>query len=414
MGFYIGSLSKEVIPSNVLTAIGQNIPIYGIKFDGTNSVGIREYDAVDKTFTYSTTSRAGRDDFKDIPIFTPKECITQYNSSTGKREVLAYKGDSNWDTLVTNKTGDRCMEFSSFWYSRPSANEFLVSPSYVDGFLPSPMHYRKGVMHDKVYHTKYALNSSYVSQPGTSPLVNTTMQTSRTNLRSKGMYVSDYAVACSLQILMAIKYGTLDAQSVVGFGHSASGNSGPIGNGGGDGILGLDGTVSALGTNEAVVSMGIENWWGNIYHFCDGMIRYGGTNGQDIYINTDIEGISNWPTTATIGTTWTKTSIQSAATSYFGYYDTFVFDKTYPWLTYPATLKSVAGDWNTFYNTSSQTNTPPVTDGFWSTTDAASMYCALLGCYCHDALSCGPFSLSLSDAVSFSDTGIGAFGFFLA
>src|SRR5574344_1268903 len=288
MGFYMGTLEKDIIPSNVLSAIGKSIPIYGVKFDGTNSVGIKEYDAADKYLMYSTASKEGRDDFKDIPIFTPKECITQYNSSTGKREVLAYKGDSNWNTLVTNKTGDRCMEFSSFWYSRPSANEFLVSPSYVDGFLPSPMHYRNGVMHDKVYHTKYALNSSYTSQTGTSPLVNTTMQTFRTNLYNKGMYVSDYAVACSLQMLMAIKYGTLDMQSAIGFGHSAHGNTGLIGNGAGDGILGLDGTVSALGTDEAVVSMGIENWWGNIWHFCDGMIRYGGTNGADIYINTDI------------------------------------------------------------------------------------------------------------------------------
>ena len=394
MGFYIGSLSKEVIPSNVLTAIGQNIPIYGIKFDGTNSVGIREYDAADKTFTYSTASRAGVDGFKDIPIFTPKECITQYNSTIGKREVLAYKGDSNWNTLVTNKTGDRCMEFSSFWYSRPSANEFLVSPSYVDGFLPSPMHYRKGVMHDKVYHTKYALNSSYTSQPGTSPLVSTTMQTFRTNLYNKRMHVSDYAVGCSLQMLMAIKYGTLDAQSVVGFGNSNGG--GVIANGGGDGILGLDGTVSALNTNEAVVSMGIENWWGNIWHFCDGMIGYGGTNGTDIYINTNIEGLSDWPTTATIGTTWAKTNIQMAATS--GTYGTFVFDKTCPWLTYPITTSQ---------------NSTPVTDYFWSTTDAAYMCCALLGSDWSGALACGPFCLYMSVAVSFSGEHVGAFGFYL-
>ena len=76
-------------------------------------------------WTPSTSSVAGVDDFANLAPFNVKECITQYNSSTGEREVLAYKGDSNWASLVAAKTGDRMIEFPVFYFRRPSKYEFI-------------------------------------------------------------------------------------------------------------------------------------------------------------------------------------------------------------------------------------------------------------------------------------------------
>ena len=125
MGLCIGNFSNGILPTSVKESIGADTPMYGVKFDGTNSAGIRTYDAATLNWTPSTASVAGVDDFANLAPFNVKECITQYNSSTGEREVLAYKGDSNWASLVASKTGDRMIEFPVFYYRRPSKYEFI-------------------------------------------------------------------------------------------------------------------------------------------------------------------------------------------------------------------------------------------------------------------------------------------------
>lgn len=93
MGLFVGNLDKGWLPSDVTTAmLSSNKIIYGVSFDGSTHAGVRLYDSVGLRWTPSSEAKAGIDDFKDLAPFNVKKCVTQYNSSTGKREVLAYQG----------------------------------------------------------------------------------------------------------------------------------------------------------------------------------------------------------------------------------------------------------------------------------------------------------------------------------
>ena len=87
----------------------------------------------------ATPTDPGVDTWKDLALFNVKKCITDYDASeAGKRKVLAYEGDTNYDSLKTDKTGDRMIEFPLGYYYRPNAWTFIVSPDPIEGFRPSP------------------------------------------------------------------------------------------------------------------------------------------------------------------------------------------------------------------------------------------------------------------------------------
>lgn len=420
MAIIIGNIDKSSLPSSIINAVGStSSKRYGIKFTDltTAGTGVRTYDAANLNFTPSTATLAGSDDFISVAPFNIKECITQYNSSTGKREVLAYEGDSNWSSLVSAKTGDRMIEFPSFYYKRPSRYEWVVSTDPISGFSPSPMHYRNGVMHSTARVSKYALNSSYVSQTGTSPLVSTTLQTFRTNLRAKGQYVMDYATYSTINMLMAIKYGTLNMQSKIGVGWSdvSTTSRTTTTSGATDTIKGKDGTVSRTSTIESILCMGIENYYGHIWKFVDGYIKIG----QGIYINTDIENISDWPASSDAMTGYTKagTAIYGSQTDSRGYCGTIselAYDSTYPWAAYPsncsANINDNSGAWTNYCVTSDTTNSAFLYDGWWYDGSSVSpnMRIGLVGGSLYFGSLSGPFALLSSGPLAFSSTNVGA------
>ena len=92
MGLFIGNLDKGWLPSDVTSSMLSSHKIYGVSFDGSTHAGVRLYDSIGLNWTPSSEAKAGIDGFKDLAPFNVKKCVTQYNSSTGKREVLAYQG----------------------------------------------------------------------------------------------------------------------------------------------------------------------------------------------------------------------------------------------------------------------------------------------------------------------------------
>ena len=87
----------------------------------------------------ATPTDPGVDTWKDLALFNVKKCITDYDASeAGKRKILAYEGDANYDSLKTDNTGDRMIEFPLGYYYRPDLWTFIVSPDPIDGFKPSP------------------------------------------------------------------------------------------------------------------------------------------------------------------------------------------------------------------------------------------------------------------------------------
>lgn len=383
MGLCIGNFNNNILPTSVKESIGADSPMYGVKFDGTNSAGIRTYDAATLNWTPSTASVAGVDDFANLAPFNVKECITQYNSSTGEREVLAYKGDSNWDSLVAAKTGDRMIEFPVFYYRRPSKYEFIVSPTYKAGFQPSPWHYRKGELKEVRRISKYNIDTNYASQTGTSPRVNTNMNTFRTNLRAKGWYMMDYDAWYSLSILMLVKYANMNLQSTVGLGWQSG--SAVIANGNADTVLGLDGSKTSVTTNESVLTFGIENFYANEWKYLDGLYGYGG-----YLYKKDVEDMTADPASASelTGGTYEKINTAVIASASGSAISDISYDTTHPHLMYPTAVGSPN----------------PSGDACWANTN---FNCVIAGGVFGDALSAGLFTFSVDSAVGVVRTILG-------
>ena len=386
MAFLVGNFGKDFMPDSVIMALNSDtVPVYGVRFDGTNSVGVRTYDASQLVWERSSNLVAGRDDFASIAPFNIKECITQYNSGTGKREVLAYKGASNWDSLVASKTGDRMIEYPCFWYKRLSKYDYLVAPQAKVGFKPAPMFYRNGVLYDKVRVTKFALNSSYESQVGYSPLVSTDMNTFRTNLRAKGMHLLDSPTWWSLVFLMTVKYANLNVQTTVGYGRS-DGNA-TIVSGGTENVLGVDGSATSVGTNESVLTLGIENFFSNVWKYLDGIYGYGG----HLYIK-DIESITSDPTSANeLTSTYDMVSTAYPTNGSNTAISDIAFDSGYDWMQFP----TAGGSPN------------PTGDAFWSN---GNFSCVVAGGSVWDGSSCGLWSFSVLSSVGGVGANYGALG----
>ena len=334
MGFCMGNFSSAVLPDAIKSSIGETgIPKYGVKFDGTNSAGVRTYDAANLNWAPSTSAVAGVDNFKSILPFKTREVIRQYNSTSGVRETLAYEGDTNYSSLVSSKTGDRMIEFTASYYRRTSENEYIVSPKTQDGFSINPAFWHGGKMYNHCAISKYNIGTGYVIQPGTATLVNTNMNTFRTNLRAKGLNLLDYQTYCGIAMLMLVKYANMNLQSVVGMGYN-SGNT-TYSSGNSDGVKGVDGSATSLTANEAVLTMGIENFYGNCWKYMDGAYTYNG----NMYIK-DVLDMTTDPSSTADLSSYTKLSTGVITGAGSAAIKNIAYDSTYNYLLYPVSIGS--------------------------------------------------------------------------
>lgn len=389
MGLIIGNLDDNLLPTDVKDALDISVPMYGVKFDGVNAQGIRTYGAAGMSWQPSTNTVAGVDDFKDVAPFKVRECCRVWNS-TDSTATYYYKEDytdTEWQT-VRNGThatikGDILIEIPKFYYKRPSKYEFIVAPKYKNGFKLAPCFHHQSGDKDYVRVTKYNIGSGYVSRSGVATLSNITMDTFRTGMRNKGMNILDYTTWYSIMILMLVKYANMNAQATVGYGYAEGSRTYPAGNA--DSVLGLDGSASGLGVNNAVLAMGIENFWGNALKFLDGMYGYNG----NIYIK-DVETVSKNPTTVaelseytqvttTIPTNFSNTQIGDIA-----------FDTTEDILMFPTAGGSL-----------------PCDDRCWTGSPLTEL---AVGGYAWNASSPGLFTFVVSGSINFSSVTFGALG----
>ena len=387
MAFVIGNFDAQLLPDDVKTALDEDVPMYGVKFNGVDSAGIRTYDAATLNWSRSSNEVRGIDDFENLPPFNVKECVTKFNSSTGEREVLAYKGDSGYASAKADTDADVMIEVPCFWYKRPSKWEWIVAPRAKAGFKPSPMHYRNGILYDKVRITKYALNNDFVSQTGYRPRVSTDMNTFRDNLRSKGMYMLDYNTWCSLVILMIIKYSNLDVQNVVGRG-KYTGNS-TIQSGGADNVLGIDGSPTSITVNESCLTFGIENFFSNIFKYVDGIFLH-----NLVLYWRDVESMSSDPSDySELISFYTPVATNTITTSSGnGNVSDIAFDSGFDWMQFPI----------------SSSSSNPTGDTWWIQNNMLA--CCCMGGDAWENLACGLFCFAADSSVGFTSIGIGTMG----
>ena len=134
------------------------------------------------------------------------------------------------------------------------------------------------------YVGRYNTISGHYSKSGAAPLVNITRATARSGAKSKGSKWSeyDYAAWCAVWLLYLVEFADWDSQEQIGRGYVDS-NSAAINSGGTDSMTYHTGRASGTDGKTAVQYRHIENPWGNVFEWIDGVNFNGGT----VYVCTN-------------------------------------------------------------------------------------------------------------------------------
>ena len=203
--------------------------------------------------------------------------------------------------------------------SANSKRYFYISDRKIDGFEKHPGSGR--------YVGRYNTIAGNYSESGAAPYVNMTINTARTGATGKGSKWSlyDYASWCAIQLLYLVEYADWNSQTKIGRGY-VDGSS-ALASGATDTMAYHTGRVAGTDGKTAVQYRHIENAWGNVAEFVDGL----NAKGSSVYICTDPSKYAS--DTADRYIEFTGMPTKSAYISGLKYYD------GYPWLMLPQTGK---------------------------------------------------------------------------
>lgn len=234
------------------------VKIYGISRDITSTppAWARTDLAVDMTASASVGTTAGESDFDNCAPWSGMARETLY-------------------------TGDVMVKIPKFYFQRYREGnvEYLkIADKKKTGFTLHPLFNHGGVECDYAYVGAYKTSSNNKSVSGASPTVSATRATFRTNAKSKGTGWSliDIAAVSAIQMLALVEFDTNNIQAVVGRGYCDS-NSAALKSGSCDSVPNLTGRPSGTDGKTGVVYRGIEDFWGNIWEWVDGVNFNGGT-----------------------------------------------------------------------------------------------------------------------------------------
>lgn len=257
--------SEEVSTSVSITTDRQSesvelsfVKIYGISRNVTSSspAWARTDDAVGFTATASVGTTAGSSDFDNC---APWSGMT--------RETLS--------------TGDVMVKIPRFWYRRYKEGDIeyiKITDKATTGFTLHPLFNHAGVESDCAYVGAYETSYQIKSLSGIYPLGSRTRATFRSNAKAKGTGWSliDIAAVSAIQMLCMVEFATTNAQAAIGRGYCDS-NSTALSTGSCDSVPNLTGRPSGTDGKTGVVYRGIENFWGNVWEWVDGVNLKDGT-----------------------------------------------------------------------------------------------------------------------------------------
>jgi hypothetical protein len=234
----------------------------------------RLHAAVGLNFVPAVNGAGGYSDFDNQPIYRDIRLCNVINGG----EVTAYYGEPGFSR--NPGSGDVMVEIPKFYYKiidNIDTRDYLISDTQHDNtWKVSPRHAPTATNPngwDKIYVSAYTLNSNYRSVSGNQSMVSITRGTARTNINNRGNnYVQfDFATQKTIELLYKIEVANLDSQRAVGQGN-VSGNSAQLNTGGTDNILFHSGSTVNNGITTGLVKYRhMENLWGNIYVFVDGI-----------------------------------------------------------------------------------------------------------------------------------------------
>lgn len=286
--------------------------------------------------------------------YMPWSGMEEYNIVSGA--VGVKRGDQGF-----SRANDTVVLIPEFYYkvvddATNKKRYFYISDKVSSGFDKHPGSGR--------YVGKYKTGEGYVSKTGITALQNLTRAAARTGSTAKGSgwYQFDYAAYCAIILLYIVEYADWNSQTKIGQGIVST--SASIDSGKTDSMTYHTGRASGTDGSTAVQYRHIEDLWGTICTFVDGINFNGGT----VYICTDSSKYADDTATG-----YTKIGTRATST---GYIKTLGFSAAAPWAIYPS---AVGGSETTYipdYLWADASNwTLPLTGGFTgSGTKAGLLY----------------------------------------
>lgn len=215
------------------------------------------------------------------------EVMEEAGIDTARRAYLPWSGMDEYNIInnaVSYKKGQSGFSRSSYdtvvfipeYYFRiidDAANKkryFYIADKAKSGFTKHPGSGK--------YVGRYNTISGHYSKTGAAPLVNLTRASARSGARGKGSKWSEYDFAswCAVWLLYLVEFSDWDSQSKIGRGY-VDGNGSAINSGGTDSMTYHTGRAAGTDGKTAVQYRHIENPYGNIFEFIDGINFSDGT-----------------------------------------------------------------------------------------------------------------------------------------
>ena len=240
--------------------------VYGIKrlLSSTSPTWIRTDDSENMVANATIGGVEGTNDFDTAEIY--KNIITQnYNTTT--KQVIAEYGDQNF-TFSPSDNDIKVMTYiPEFWAKRWRDAEYeyiQVTNQETTGFTHIPSR-RVG------RYTTSGTSSVPTIKSGQAPLANITLPNLRTVARSLNTDIAlmDIWTWNILQILYLVEYASYNSQDKLGRGY-VDGNNSALASGGCDSLGMKSGCVTNDG-KHTVIYRGIENFFGNVFQWLDGI-----------------------------------------------------------------------------------------------------------------------------------------------
>lgn len=229
----------------------------------------------------------------NVPMQEPTACVGTEGGQSDFDNYMPWAGvqrfnyvDGQLVDFVDYTNGETYIYIPELWSKIVDDSEnqkmyFYISDSELNGFT-------KHLGSDR-YVGRYVCGTDYNSIPNSAPNSDKTIGECRTALRTKNaqLYVYDIHAYNAIQLLYIIEYANFNSQDCIGMGIVA----GSIKNSGATDILTYHtGRVDGTNNQSAIQYRWMENPWGNVWQFVDGVL----VNDYTVYIcnNVDLYGDS--------------------------------------------------------------------------------------------------------------------------
>ena len=191
--------------------------------------------------------------------------------------------------IIDGTDGNVMVEIPKFWYKYENVggvHKWLISDAAQVGYEVHPAFIRGGVEKSFRYYCAYqgyTLSTKLISGSGRVPTASKTRATFRTEAAANGTGWSqiDWNLLIAVQLLYLVEYANFNTQAMLGQGITSgsvytavTGSSNSLGNA----------SSPSTNTNTQFMSYrGIENWYGQIYKFIDGV----NVNSMTYYVNNN-------------------------------------------------------------------------------------------------------------------------------